>query len=439
MKPAAPAESADLDRSLLIIRHARQLLTMSGELGSDADDSEEALGLIADGALVCEAGKIIWAGETLALPDAFRHNQEAQMVEAWGKVVAPGLIDAHTHAIFGGDRSGEFAERCRGVSYREIARRGGGILATVRGTREATRAELINRAHPHLARMLRFGVTTAEVKSGYGLDCENEIKMLEAIRELDGEQPIALMPTFLGAHTFPAEMREDRGRYVKLLIEEMLPEVAVNKLARFCDVFIEEGAFTVEEARLILTRARDHGLELKVHADQLSPGGGAELAAELGAVSADHLEHISEAGIRVLAEAGVAAVLLPGAAFFINLNDDPPARALLEAGVQVAVATDFNPGSCMTENLPLIGTMACVRYQLNPAEVFRAVTLGGAAALGQEKRLGRLAPGYGADIVIFDMDDYRHLFYHFGVPHAWRVYKKGIQVYPEGSPGKGKH
>jgi imidazolonepropionase len=294
--------------------------------------------------------------------------------------------------------------------------------------RQASRRELRDAARPRLARLLGFGVTTVEVKSGYGLTAADEIKCLEAIADLNTEGPSELVPTFLGAHAVPPEFAGDREGYVRLLCEEVLPEVARTRLAAFCDVFCEKGVFSPDESFVILDRARGLGLGLKVHADELSALGGAELAVRLGAASADHLLCVSEAGVEALANSDTVATLLPGTAFFLGL-DYAPARRLLDRGAAVALASDCNPGTCPTENLPLVGTMACTRMGMLPGEALTALTLNAAAALGLGARLGSLAPGKQADLVVCSVPDYRRLFYHFGVNHVWRVYKRGRLVH----------
>jgi imidazolonepropionase len=381
--------------------------------------------MVPDGAAVLRDGRIEWIGPTEALPPL---PLDAEVLDARGKAVLPGLVDSHTHLLFAGWREDEFEQRLQGLSYQDIAARGGGINATVQRVRRATRDELKQLARPRLDRLLRFGVTTVEVKSGYGLTLADELKCLEAIAELNAEGPVELVPTFLGAHAVPPEFRSDRAGYLRLLMDEMLPEVARCRLAEFCDVFCETGVFSVAESENILARARALGFGLKLHADELSPLGGAELAARLGAVSADHLLCITDAGIDALAASGTVATLLPGTAFFLGLPY-APARRLIERGVCVALASDCNPGTCPTENLPLVGTMACTQMKMLPAEALTAMTLHAAAALGRSDRLGSLEAGKQADLVILDVPDYRHLFYHFGVNHVWRVIKRGRVVF----------
>ncbi len=339
----------------------------------------------------------------------------------------PGLVDSHTHLIFAGTREDEFELRLQGVSYAEIAARGGGINATVRRVREASREQLKELARRRLDRMLAFGITTVEVKSGYGLSPADEIKCLEVIAELNREHPCDLVPTFLGAHEIPAEYRHDREAYLRLVIERMLPEVAGRRLAEFCDVFCEQGVFSVAESERLLHAAADHELKRKIHADEFTPLGGAELAARVGATSADHLLHITDAGIEALAAAGTVATLLPGTAFFLGLPYGP-ARRLIDRGLPVALASDCNPGSCMTENLPLIGSIACTQMKMLPAEVMAALTLNAAAALGRSDRIGSIEPGKQADLLVCDVPNYKLLPYHFGVNHVGTVIKSGRVV-----------
>jgi imidazolonepropionase len=381
--------------------------------------------VIKDGAAILQEGKIAWFGPSADgnLARAFENSLDAS-----GKIVLPGFIDSHTHLIFAGSREDEFEQRLRGKTYQEIAAAGGGINATVRRVRSATKEELKRSARRRLERFLQFGVTTVEVKSGYGLTTADEIKCLEAIAELNAEGPLELVPTFLGAHAVPPEYRSNREGYLRLLIDEMLPEIARYKLARFCDVFCETGVFDVEESARILARARDLGFQLKVHADELTPLGGAQLAAQLGAVSADHLLCVTDAGIDALAKSGTVATLLPGTAFFLGLPY-APARKLIERGVRVALASDCNPGTCPTENLPLVGAMACTQMKMLPAEALAGMTINAAAALGCADRIGSIEVGKQADLVILDVPDHRHLFYHFGVNHVWRVIKRGRVVY----------
>jgi imidazolonepropionase len=375
--------------------------------------------------LLINNDQIAWIGPTADLPPL---QAGTVVLDAQGKTAIAGLIDSHTHLVYAGSRENEFEERLQGATYQEIASRGGGIQATVEQVRQASKAQLKALTRARLDRLLAFGVTTVEVKSGYGLSLADEIKCLEVIADLNAEGPVELVPTFLGAHAVPAEYGHKRQDYVRLLVDELLPEVARSRLAEFCDVFCEEGVFSLEESEQILRRASALGLGLKVHADELSCLGGTELAARLGAASADHLLCVSDRGIDALARSGTVATLLPGTAFFLGLRP-APARKLLTAGVSVALASDCNPGTCPTENLPLIGTMACVQMKMTPAEVLTALTSSAAAALRRSKRIGTLKAGMQADIVLLNTANFEQMLYHFGVNHVWQVIKKGQVVY----------
>jgi imidazolonepropionase len=381
-----------------------------------------------NGSLLIRDGIIEWVGPAAEMPAISEEKHDILRIDARGKVVLPGFIDSHTHLLFAGSREDEFEQRLQGKSYAEIAASGGGILSTVKRVRLSSKEELKALARPRLRRMLQFGVTTVEVKSGYGLTMADEIKCLEAVAELNAEGPWELVPTFLGAHVVPPEYRADREGYIRSLCEEMLPEITRRGLAEFCDVFCESGVFSVDESRRILIRARDLGLRLKLHADELSPLGGAELAAEVGALSADHLLCISDKGIDALAESGTVATLLPGTAFFLGVAY-APARRLIERGVSIALASDCNPGTCMTENLPLLGSMACTQIGMRPGEVVTALTRNAAAALGRSDRLGSLTPGKQGDVLVCNVPDYRTIFYHFGINHVERVLKRGRVVH----------
>ena len=408
----------------LIIKNAGELLTLSPSF-----KEESGLGMIQNGAAAIEKGRIFWVGKTEELSGKFSLNREGREMNATGKVVMPGLIDAHTHLVFAGSRENEFEQRIQGLSYQEIAGRGGGILSTVEATRNSPFDELFSLGKKRLDRMLSKGVTTVEAKSGYGLSLQDEMKILKVMKALQESHPIDIVPTFLGAHTLPKEFREERTHYVDLLIEEMIPKVAQERLAEFCDVFCEEKAFTLEESKQILETGKRYGLKPKIHADQLSSGGGAELAAEVDAYSADHLEYASPEGIKKMAEKGVTAVLLPGASFFLSMKKYPPARDMIEQGVAVSLATDFNPGSSMTESLPMMMTMGCTMYKLLPKEVIQATTIHAARSMGREKEIGSLEVGKQADLLVLDIPNYRYLPYHFGVDHVETVIKKGKMIY----------
>jgi imidazolonepropionase len=362
---------------------------------------------IADAALVWDGATIVWVGPRRELPAEYGR---AAALDAGGGLVTPGLVDCHTHLAFGGWRADEFEQRLRGRSYLDIAREGGGIARTVRLTREASEAALRARARGFLEEMRALGTTTVECKSGYGLDRENELKLLRVYRDLAGEGIVRIVPTYLGAHTVPPELRNDRERYLRL-VEALIPEIADEALAKCCDAFVEESAFSPTEARRVLLAGKAAGLAPKLHADQLSSGGGAELAAEVGALSADHLEHASEEGIAAMARAGTVAVSLPLASLYLGQRP-MPARRIIEAGVPVAVATDFNPGSAPCYHLPLALTLACTLQRMTPAESLKGATILAARAIGLEALVGSLEPGKAADFAVFDVPDVNLWLYH---------------------------
>ena len=404
---------------MVVLEHIAELATCPpGNAQSDA-------GLIRDGALVAVGREIVWAGRTDDLPPPYRNEAgDSALIDCTGRLVVPGLVDCHTHLCFGGWRGHEFEQRLAGARYQDIAAAGGGIVSTVRATREASEDELARKARRALDGMLRLGVTTVECKSGYGLDEDNELKQLRVYRALDETHPVDLVPTFLGAHAIPPEHRESRHRYVDMLCERLIPRIAAEGLAEFCDAFVESGAFTAGEAQRIFTAARNHGLKIKLHADQLSDGGGATLAARCGAVSAEHLEYASDAGIEDLARAGTVAVSLPLASLYLG-ERYLPARRLLEAGVPVAVATDFNPGSAPSYHLPLAMTLACLNQSMTPQEALNGATTVAARALDRHERIGSLLPGYRADFAVIDSPSLNQWLYHF-VPNACiGVYKNG--------------
>jgi len=381
-----------------------------------SDGGQGEIHPLADAAMVWEGATIRWVGPRRELPGGYRG---AERLDAGGGLVVPGLVDCHTHLAFGGWRAEEFTQRIQGASYLDIARAGGGIARTVRLTREAGEDALYQRARGFVREMIALGVTTIECKSGYGLDREHELELLRVYRRLAETEPVGIVPTFLGAHLVPPEYRERRGAYVALLVDDLIPAVAAERLAACCDVFVEESAFTVEEARRILLAGRRAGLGLKLHADQLTSSGGAELAAEVGALSADHLEHASPAGIEAMAAAGVVAVSLPIASLYLG-QPPMPARRLIEAGVPVAVATDFNPGSAPSYHLPLALTLACTLQRMTPAEALKGATSIAALALGLGGRTGSLAPGMAADFAVMEAPDVDHWLYHFR-PNACRL------------------
>lgn len=351
-----------------------------------------------------------------------------QIIDGAGRLATPGLADAHTHLIFGGWRQDELADKLHGVPYLDILARGGGILSTVRATRAATEAELLEKGRRALLEMQRFGVTACEAKSGYGLETETELRQLRVIRQLGQECAMDLAPTLLGAHALPPEYQADREGYLRLLCEEMIPRAAAEGLARFCDVFCEEGVFTVEEARRILLAGKAHGLLPKLHADEIHPIGGSQLAGELGAVSAEHLIVCPEEGMERMARGGVIACLLPCTSLYLGASF-APARRLVEKGVAIAIATDFNPGSCPCLNLQLAMSLGCLYYRLTPEEVLTAVTLNGAAAMGLAGRLGSVEPGKQCDLALWDAPDLNYLCYRMGSNLCTSVIKNAVRLF----------
>jgi len=410
----------------LVVRNIGQLLTMRGPDGPRRGGDMRETGLVENGAVFARDGKVVAAGPSGdVLPSS---GPDAVEVDAGGRVVTPGIVDPHTHAVFAATREAEFAMRVEGKTYEEIAEAGGGIRSSVRALRAVDPDLLLANGRRTLDRMLAHGTTTVEVKSGYGLSLDAEMKMLRVASELGDTHTMDVVPTFLGAHEFPDEWRDDRDGYVDLLVNEMIPAVAGEKLARFCDVFCEEGVFTVEQSRRVLEAAREHGMEPKLHADELHSGGGAELAAELGATSADHLVCASDAGISAMAEAGVVAVLLPGTTLSLGKRDFAPARKMVDAGVPVALATDCNPGSSMTESMQIILALASMVMRMTPEEALVAATVNSACALRAESVLGSLAPGKQCDLVVWEVDDYRAIPYHYGVNLVEAVVKRGEVV-----------
>lgn len=398
----------------LVFVDAEQVVTCAGPPGARRGAAMSDAGVLRGAAVAVTGGRIAAVGPQDAIRSAY---PDARVVSCAGCIVTPGLVDSHTHAIFGRARYDEHELRAAGHDYMEIARRGGGIHASVRDLRARTEDDLFHLARPRLRRLASYGTTTVEVKSGYGLTLEDELKSLRVIRRLAEELPMRLVPTWLGAHEIPMEYRGSAGGrrdYLRLLTDTMLPRVAEERLARFADIFCEPGVFTVEESRTLLSAARDAGLALKLHADELAASGGAELAVELAAVSADHLGAVSDAGIRALAQSGTVATLLPGTMLFLGKSRQAPARALIDAGAAVALASDFNPGTSPTVNFPLMLTLAVSQLRMSAAEAVLAATVNGAAALALAHRVGQLAPGFSADLALFEGEDVRELPYWYG-------------------------
>ncbi len=398
------------------------VLTNIAELVScGAEGGQSAVHPVRDAALVWRDGQIRWVGPAAELPSEYDAMERR---DAGGRLVAPGLVDCHTHLAFGGWRADEFEQRLAGRSYLDIARAGGGIASTMRSTRAASEEALYERALGFLDEMARLGVTTVECKSGYGLNVEDELKTLRVYRRLAQSQPLGIASTFLGAHVVPPEYAEDREGYMRLLCDELLPKIAEEGLAEYCDAFLEETAFDAKDVRRLFDSALKHGLTPKLHADQLSDTGGARLAAEAGAISADHLEHISNDGIAAMADSGAVAVSLPLATLFLQ-QTALPARELITAGVPVAVATDFNPGSAPSYHLPLAMMLACTLQRMTPAEVLKGATLYAARAIGRADHIGSLEPGKQADFIVVDAPDVNHWMYHFRERAVSDVYIRG--------------
>ena len=409
----------------LLFVNAKQIATCAGP-GRARHGPEMSDAGVTSGSAVAVDGEIIAA---VGPSDRLIHDYpNAELVDCTGRVLTPGLVDSHTHAIFGRARYEEQEMRAAGVGYMDIARRGGGIHSSVADLRARSEDELFALALPRIARLASYGSTTIEVKSGYGLSLEDELKSLRVIARLSAEVPVRLVPTWLGAHEIPREFRDrdsQRRDYVRHLIDEMLPQVAAKKLASFADVFCEPGVFTVAESREILTASRGAGLSLKVHADELEPHGGAELAAELGAISADHLGAISDGGIAALAGSRTVATLLPGTMVFLGKEKHAPARRLIDAGAAVSLATDFNPGTSPTFNFPLILTLGVSQLRMSVAEAIIAATVNGAAALGLADRTGQLAPGYSADLALWEAEDVREIPYWYGDRRCMSTWARG--------------
>jgi imidazolonepropionase len=410
----------------LAIVNCSQVVTLAGPARPRVGAEMRELGIVAPGALLVNGPRIERIGADREIEPLI--DGETHVVDAGGRVVLPGFVDAHTHPVFAGTRVDEFEERIKGATYQEIAARGGGIQSTVNRTRAASLDDLVTTGKRYASWFLRGGTTTVEAKSGYGLSLEDEIKILRAIKQLDEKTALRYVPTFLGAHSIPPEYRLRRSDYVSLLIDEMLPRIAREKLAEFCDVFCEENVFTTDESWRILSAARCHGLNLRIHADLLSLSGGANLAAELGAVTADHLEHTDAEGIAALKSAGVQPVLLPGSVYALGSSRYPAAREMIDAGLAVVLATDFNPGSSPTPSMLTILSLAATHMKLTPAEAITAATINAAYSLSRGDQLGSLESGKIADCVIHDTDDYRELAYFFGVQHAWKVFAGGNAV-----------
>ncbi len=409
----------------LAVVNIGQLVTLAGPARPRVGAELRELSIIPDATLLVEDGRIVAAGphrevQSKGLPHA--------VVDAQGCCVTPGFVDAHTHMVFAGNRAQEFEQRIAGASYQQIAAAGGGILRTVKATRAASEDDLLAESRRHRDWMLRSGTTTAEVKSGYGLERETELRMLRVIARLNAEGPMRIVPTLLAAHTIPLEFTERRAEYVRWIAEQLIPEAASLKLARFCDVFCDDHAFTVEESRTVLTAARAHGLELRLHAEQFRPGTGAALAAELRARTADHLETATQETLDALRAAAVQPVLLPGSVFALGRSDYPPARAMVERGLAIVLASDFNPGSSPIASMPFVLSLGCVQMALTPAEALSAATINAAWSVDLGDRTGSLETGKQADFLIHEFADYRELAYFIAAPARPRVFVAGQEA-----------
>jgi imidazolonepropionase len=413
----------------LLITGASQLLTLRGR-GPRRGNALSNLGIIKDGALLVRDGAICAVG-TRAQMEAQPESRDAEKFDVGGRVILPGFVDSHTHLIHAASRAEEYELKIAGASYEEIARKGGGILNSVKKLRAAASGALKQRALHALKQFAVYGTTTIEAKSGYGLDVASELKILGLHRELSAEQPLEIVSTFLGAHAVPAEYRSKAGgaeKYISLLLEKLIPEVARKKLAEFCDVFCDRGAFTREQAKRILEQGKRHGLLPRLHAEQLTHTGATQLAVQLGAASCDHLEHVNRADMRALAKSSTVATLLPGCDFHLALQRYAPARELIEAGAIVALATDYNPGTSPTVSMPMILSLACSQLRMTPAEAITAATINAAYALRREKRIGSLEVGKQADLAVFEVADYREIPYYFGMNTCWTTMKQGTLI-----------
>jgi imidazolonepropionase len=410
--------------SSLALLHAAQLVTLAGPKRPRICREMSELGIIHDGGILVRDGKIDIVGSS---DEIERKAAGGQTVDVDGRVVLPGFVDAHTHLVFAGNRLDDFERRARGETYEQIAKAGGGIWSTVEKTRAASEDELLALAKQRVEWFLRCGTTTIEAKSGYGLTVEDELKILRVMRRLNEETPLEIVTTFLGAHAVPRGRSADE--YVDLLINEILPRIVSENLAEFCDVFCERGYFDVEQAHRILSAAQTLGLKLRGHVDQLTNLGGAKLMAELGATTADHLEKTDQQGIGALKTANVQPVLLPGSVYALGSTIYPRAREMIEAGLAVVLATDFNPGSSPTSSMPMVLSLACTQVKMSPAEAITAATINAAYSLGRGDKVGSLESGKLADFAVFDCEDYRELAYWFGFPQTHSVYIKGERVF----------
>lgn len=415
-------------KATLVIKNIDNLITLQGEDRARRGEELKDIGLIEGGIIAVKDDEIIYVGKG-QLPGSIETDENTVFIDATGKTVTPGLIDSHTHLVHGGSRENELDMKLHGVPYLDILSAGGGIHSTMKATQEASFEELYEKAKKSLNIMMSFGVTTVEGKSGYGIeDFETELRQMEVAHKLNEDHPVDLISTFMGAHSIPKKYESDSEEFVNIIIKKMLPLVEEKGLAEFCDVFCEEGVFSIDQSRRILLAAREHGMKLKIHADEIVTLGGAELAVEIGCVSADHLLAASEKGLEALANSNTIATLLPGTAF--NLGAEfANARKMIDMGVAVAISTDYNPGSCPTENIQFIMTLSSLKMKMTPEEVITGVTINAAAALRIENKVGSIQKGKKADIVIFNAPNLPYIIYHFGINHTDTVIKNGKVIY----------
>lgn len=409
----------------LLVTNTSQIVTVAGPARPRVGAELNKLAIVRDGAMLVTSGRVAAVGTRTEIEP---QGKDAQVIDAGGRLITPGFVDAHTHLIFAGNRADEFENRCAGMTYQEIAAQGGGIRSTVHKTREATEDALVASGSRHARWFLGGGTTTVEAKSGYGLTLEDETKILRAMRRIGETTPLRLVPTFLGAHEIPDEYAGRGDDYVDLLIDEMLPQITAQNLAEFCDIFCESKVFNLGQTRRILTAAKARGLGLRMHADQFTAFGASELAAELGAKTCDHLEQAQPASIAALKAAGVQPVLLPGSVYAIGSHNYPAARTMIGIGLAVVLATDFNPGSSPTTSMRMVMSLACTQMKMSPAEALMAVTINAAYSLNRGTEIGSIEPGKFADFVVHDAEDYRELPYFFGDQRAAMVFAHGVRV-----------
>ncbi|WP_425446546.1 imidazolonepropionase [Dethiothermospora halolimnae] len=419
----------------IVVENISSLVTLEGDNKPRTGNEMGNVGLIEDGIIAISDDKIIYVGKG-KLPQDIQIDNETKIINGEGKTVTPGLIDPHTHLVHGGSRENELDMKLKGMKYLDILEAGGGILSTVRSTKEASFDDLYNKAKNSLDKMLELGMTTVEAKSGYGLDTETEMKQLRVAKKLNEDHPIDVVSTFMGAHAIPKEYKDNVDGFIDIIINDMLPKVSKENLAEFCDVFCEEGVFSVDQTRKILNEAKKYGMKPKIHADEIEPLGGAELAAEVEAVSADHLVAASEKGMEMMADKGVIADLLPGTCLNLKIGKMAKARKMIELGIPVALSTDYNPGSSPTENIQLIMYLAGLKMNMTPEEVITAVTINAACSVDRQKEIGSLEEGKKADIAIFNAPNIAYIMYHFGINHIDKVIKNGKIVVEEGKVKK---